>query len=152
MASSENIKKKAHARFVRIMLRDKKFRLVACDENEAPLLATTLYLDGDCLNEIYSYSGRLPVGNYQQKLDEHFDTFGTYLARLKNTSKTIKATAIIGLTALAFGVSESWLDNVEMQLGITAATFSIGVIFRRFFPKVIFGIFSRVGSMFFKSG
>lgn len=133
------------------MLRDKKFRLVACDDKEAPLLATTLYLDGDTLSEIYTYSGRFPIGDNLQKLDEHFITFGTYLDRLKNTSRTIKATAIIGLTALMFGISESWLDNVVMQLSITAGTFSIGVIFRRFFPKIIFGILSRVGTMFFKS-
>lgn len=131
------------------MLRDKKFRLVACDENEVPLLASTLYLDGDTLSEIYSYGGQFPIGNNLQKIDEHFTTFGTYLDRLKNTSRTIKGTAIIGLTALVFGASESWLDNAVLQLGITTGTLSIGVVFRRFFPKVIFGILSRIGAKFF---
>ena len=151
MALSENIKINEHCRFIKKMLKEKKFRLVAYGDNKLILLATTIYLDGDALSEIYSQNGYLPIADNRDKLDEHFETFGKYFKRLRNTSRTVKTAAIIGMTALAFGLSENYIHNLALQIGITGGTFSLGIFLRRFFPKVIFGILSRIGTTYFKS-
>jgi len=111
---------------------------------EEPMIASTIYLDGDMLNEINGYNAIRFFENNPAILQQHFDKLNGFNNKLNLLILSIRYLLTVIITTIFTIYSINNIEGSFWKIIIPPAIFGLSYLTRNFTSKKLFWLISKL--------